>query len=96
MLDPTNKHGTKTAYTNLRNFLYGDGYLRIGTELFMRVVSNRKAAEKHLKRIEDYNPGTGTVRIIQLTEKQYAKMKYLTGGPDTQETIVGARSHIVV
>ena len=30
LLDPTNNRGTKRAYTELRQFLYSDGYLRIG------------------------------------------------------------------
>lgn len=42
MLDPTNKRGTKKAYTDLRNFLVSDGYLRIGTELYMRITPSRK------------------------------------------------------
>ena len=48
LLDPTNKRGTKKAYTDLRTFLQKDGYLRIGTELFMRVTTSRKTAEKHI------------------------------------------------
>lgn len=50
MLDPTNKRGTKKTYTDLRNFLVSDGYLCIGTELYMRITPSRKTAEKHLRR----------------------------------------------
>ena len=96
MLDPTNKRGTKTAYTRLRTFLYSDGYQRIGTELFMRVVTGRKTAEKHLRRLADYDPGSGVVRVLKLTEKQYNKIWYLTGGTDVQEKIVGAKAHIIL
>ena len=96
LLDPTNKRGTKTAYTALRNFLQSDGYVRIGTELYMRVTFNRKTAEKHLKRLEEYNPGTGVVRVIKMTEKQYKNIWYLTGGPDRQESVVGRNSHIIL
>ena len=52
LLDPTNKRGTKRAYTALRTFLYSDGYLRIGTELFMRITQSRKTAEKHIRRLK--------------------------------------------
>jgi len=38
----------------------------------------------------------GTVRILRLTEKQYANISYLTGGPDKQEEIVGANCHIML
>lgn len=96
MLDPTNKHGTKKEYTELRKFLFSDGYLRIGNELFMRIASGRKAAAKHIKRLEPFKPGTGTVRVLELTEKQYLNIWYLTGGPDYQEMIVGSNSHIML
>lgn len=96
MLDPTNKRGTKKAYTQLRNVLYSDGYLRIGTVLFMRITSSRKATEKHMKRLAEYAPNTGTVRILRLTEKQYAGIWYLTGQPDLQEDIIGTNSHIML
>ena len=37
----------------------------------MRIVQNRKAAEKHYRRIKEYAPKTGVVRMLRLTEKQY-------------------------
>ena len=43
ILSPTDKWGTKTEYARLRKFLLKDGYIRIGPEVFMRVVQNRKA-----------------------------------------------------
>ena len=47
MLNPTNKHGTKTAYTTFRKFLLSDGYVLLGPELYMRVVTSKKA-RKHI------------------------------------------------
>jgi CRISPR/Cas system-associated protein endoribonuclease Cas2 len=62
MLNPTNKYGTKMAYTELRKFLIKDGYLRIGQELFMRITPNRKTAEKAEQNRRLYRTFTG-VRI---------------------------------
>ena len=88
-LNPTNKRGTKTAYTKLRKFLFSDGYIMLQPEVFMRIGTSRKGIEKHLRRIQDYNPGTGVIRILKLTEKQYSNIFYLTGEPDYQEKRVG-------
>lgn len=85
ILSPTNKYGTKMAYTALRKHLISDGYERIAPEVFMRITTGRKGAEKHLRRVTEFNPKTGTVRIMTLTEKQYASTFYLTGGPSAQE-----------
>ena len=43
-------------YIILEDLLYKDGYLRIAPEVYMRIVQNRKASEKHFRRIEEYTP----------------------------------------
>jgi CRISPR-associated protein Cas2 len=96
ILSPTDKWGTKTEYTKLRKFLHKDGYIRIAPEVFMRVVQNRKASEKHYRRIAEVKPKTGVVRLIRLTEKQYNNIYMVTGKKDYQEEIVGANCHIVI
>ena len=52
ILSPTGKWGTKTEYTKLRKFLNKDGYIRIAPEVYMRIVQNRKASEKHYRKIQ--------------------------------------------
>ena len=96
ILSPTNKWGTKTEYTNLRKFLEKDGYLRIAPEVYMRIVANRKSAEKHYRRIDEVAPKTGVVRLLRLTEKQYDKIYMVTGEADYQEKTVGSHCHIVL
>lgn len=96
ILSPTDKWGTKTEYTRLRKFLQKDGYIRIAPEVYMRIVQNRKASEKHYRRIEEVAPRTGTVRLLRLTEKQYDKIHMLTGTVDYQEKTVGRNCHIML
>lgn len=50
----------------------------------MRIVQNRKAAEKHYRRIEEFAPKT-EVRLLRLTEKQYNNIYMVTGQMDYQE-----------
>ena len=82
ILSPTGKWGTKTEYTRFRKFLHKDGYLQIAPEVFMRIVQNRKTSEKHYRRIEEYAPKTGAVRLLRLTEKQYNNIYIVSGAPD--------------
>ncbi|HEF1046606.1 TPA: CRISPR-associated endonuclease Cas2 [Campylobacter coli] len=96
ILSPTDRWGTKTEYTRLRKFLHKDGYLRIAPEAYMRIVQNRKASEKHYRRIEEYAPKTGTVRLLRLTEKQYNNIYLVTEEADYQEKVVGINSHIML
>ena len=96
ILSPTGKWGTKTEYSKLRKFLAKDGYIRIAPEVYMRVVQNRKASEKHYRRIQEFAPKTGTVRLLRLTEKQYQNIYMVTGEMDYQEKTVGANCHIII
>lgn len=96
ILSPTEKWGTKTEYTKLRKFLRKDGYIRIAPEVYMRIVQNRKASEKHYRRIEEYAPKTGVVRLLRLTEKQYNNIYMVSGDMDYQEKVVGVNGHIMI
>ena len=96
ILSPTNKWGTKTEYTKLRKFLQKDGYIRIAPEVYMRVVQNRKASEKHYRRIETAAPKSGVVRLLRLTEKQYTNIYMVTGENDYHEKTVGTNCHIMI
>ena len=96
ILSPTERWGTKTEYTKLRKFLHRDGYIRIAPEVFMRIVQNRKASEKHYRRIEEFAPQTGVVRLLRLTEKQYNSIYMVSGEMDYQEKVVGVNCHIMI
>jgi len=93
-LQPTNKRGTKSAYTNFRKKLLSDGFMLVMPEVFMRITSNRKSAKIHINRISDYLPDTGVIRALLLTEKQYQNIIYLVGEADYQEKMVGGNCHI--
>lgn len=96
ILSPTNKYGTKTAYTKLRKFLLTDGYVRISQEVFMRVVPNRKDVDRHYKRFYKYLPTTGTVRYLTFTELQYKNIKTFNFDNDTYEEVIGSNEHIII
>ena len=64
--------------------------------IIMRVVTNRKSAEKHFRRVVAYAPKTGVVRFIKLTEEQYENMVYITGEKDLQDKIVGNNCLIMI
>lgn len=96
MLNPTNKRGTKTAYTVFRKFLVSDGYVLWGPEIYMRVVTNRKSADTHIRRLQNSHPDTGFIRILRLTEKQFSSIWNLTETVDFQEELIGANEIIQV
>ena len=96
MLAPTNKYGTKTAYTELRKFLIKDGYLLLQPEVFMRVENTKKNCIKHQNRIKQFLPPTGTVRMFILTENQFYSCVLCQDEVDSQEYYVGAKDYITL
>ena len=49
------------------------------------LVNGADAAEKHLRRLNANLPPEGSVRCLQITEKQYSNMLFLRGEPSSQE-----------
>lgn len=96
MLNPTNRHGTKGAYTELRKFLIMDGYLKLQNEVFMRIEDTKKSCIKHQNRIISYLPQTGEVRMLILTEKQFEDCVLCQEKTDLQEKLVGAKDIVTL
>jgi CRISPR-associated protein Cas2 len=80
-LRPTNRHGTKGAYTAFRKALLSHGFTLLQSEVFLASVCTRRAAEHLVAQMRDVVPETGSICALVLTERQYASMTYLVGGP---------------
>lgn len=74
--------GTKSERrhaTRFRNFLKDDGYLMLQFSVYARICRAEEAVDKHVSRVIKALPPTGSVRALQVTDKQYARMKMLIG-----------------
>lgn len=80
----------RRAYTVFRRFLLNDGYDMIQFSVYGRIVNGLDAEQKHMKRLLNNLPPEGSVRVMTVTEKQYASMKLLVGLPLFQEKKVSA------
>lgn len=80
----------KRAYTVFRRFLLNDGYDMIQFSVYGRILNGSDAEKKHLQRLQVNLPPEGSVRVMTVTEKQYAGMLLLVGLPLFQEKKVGA------
>lgn len=71
--------GNKNGVHQTQKVLHKDGYIRIAPEVYMRIVQNRKASEKHYRIIEEVAPKTGVARLLSLMEKQYNNIYMVSG-----------------
>ncbi|MCZ2135649.1 MAG: CRISPR-associated endonuclease Cas2 [Burkholderiales bacterium] len=87
---PVTTRADRRAYSQFRKFLINDGYDMLQFSVYGRIVANRDAEEKHYSRVVANLPPEGSVRVLTVTEKQYASMKILVGLPLFQEKKVNA------
>ncbi|OIQ75098.1 CRISPR-associated endoribonuclease Cas2 [mine drainage metagenome] len=87
---PVTTREKKRTYTLFRRFLIQDGYDMIQWSVYGRLVNGMDDAEKHLKRLSDHLPRDGSIRYLQVSEKQFAGMKLLVGTLDYQQKKVNA------
>ena len=76
---PVKKKEQRREATRFRNFLLSDGYDMIQLSVYSRVCRGQDAADKHLSRLNGHLPPEGCVRVLQVTEQQYSRMKILVG-----------------
>ncbi|MGB4118484.1 MAG: CRISPR-associated endonuclease Cas2 [Polaromonas sp.] len=85
----------KRAYTLFRRFLLNDGYDMIQFSIYGRILNGSDAEEKHMKRLLVNLPPEGSIRVLTVTEKQYAGMKLLVGMPLFQEKQVNSNQIVL-
>ena len=87
---PVTTPAKKRAYVVFRRFLLKDGYDMLQWSVYSRIVNGRDDAEKHLLRLERNLPKEGSIRCLEISEKQFVSMKLLLGQLSFQEKQVTA------
>ncbi len=91
---PVTSKTNRRAYQQFHRFLICDGYVMMQFSVYSRVANGLDGVEKHLARLRAHLPPKGNVRVMTVTEKQYASMLFLVGKPRAQEETVGAQLQI--
>lgn len=73
-----------------RKFLLKDGYDMLQLSVYSRIVRGRDSLEKHQKRLTQHLPEKGSIRCLEITEKQFASMAILLGEIKPQEKKVNS------
>lgn len=82
---PVETKQNKIDYTIFRRFLIQDGYDMLQFSVYSRLCQNWDQAETHTKRLKSWAPRKGAVRVLLLTNKQFADAVILTGDKKYQE-----------
>ena len=76
---PTKTKPERGKAAKFRNFLLKDGYMMIQLSVYARICNGQERVDKHLGRLTANIPEKGHVRMFQITDKQYERMKTLVG-----------------
>ena len=68
--------------------LIKDGFIMLQHSVYLRTVRNHDDLKKHCRFIEKFVPPKGSVRVLTITEKQYASMKILAGEKLSSENLL--------
>lgn len=82
---PVVKKEDRRIYTRFRKFLQRDGYDMIQFSVYARICNGQDAVNKHLGRLEANVPPKGSVRSLQITEKQFTATKVHVGRKKEKE-----------
>lgn len=93
---PVETDTEKRAYRIFRKNLLKEGFVMIQYSVYVRVCPSREYAGRLENRIKKFIPLEGNVRLLCVTEKQYADMKLLVGSRTTAETMIGTERLIII
>lgn len=71
---PTDTKQARKDYTGFRKRLLQDGFTMLQYSVYVPHCSSEENADVHYNRIKSFLPPDGEVRLITLTDKQFARM----------------------
>ena len=76
---PTDTKKAKKQYSHFRKSLLEDGFSMMQYSVYYRHCASSENADVHLNRIRTIVPPDGEVRVMQFTDKQFARMEVFLG-----------------
>ena len=75
----------KKEYSQFRKALLKDGFYMIQYSVYGRICNGVDAVDKHIDRVLKIAPREGSIRLLSITEKQYASIKIIVGEKKFQD-----------
>lgn len=93
---PTDTAKEQKQYRIFRKGLIANGFTMLQYSVYQRPVPNRRAGKKYEAIIRKFIPQNGDVRLMYVSEKQFADMCILVGDKTYQEEIVADNKMVVI
>jgi CRISPR-associated protein Cas2 len=76
---PVGTKSERRAASRFRMFLKDDGFIMLQWSVYARICRGEDGAGTHVGRVTANLPRTGHVRALQVTDRQYGRMRLLLG-----------------
>ena len=76
---PTDTKKARKDYSQFRKCLMLDGFTMVQYSVYVRHCASEENAEVHYKRVQGFLPPDGEVRVLEVTDKQFARMPIFWG-----------------
>jgi len=88
---PTNTPIQRKDANKFRKMLIKEGFSMLQFSVYVRVCKGQEIVNKYITKLEDNLPKEGNIRLLQVTDKQYERMKILIGEETSEEKYVGMK-----
>ncbi|HWR35887.1 MAG TPA: CRISPR-associated endonuclease Cas2 [Clostridia bacterium] len=76
---PVETKDNRRDYVRFRRTLLKDGFMMLQFSVYARYIPSEEAAEVHRRTVRTAVPPSGQVRLVALTDHQFAKMEVFYG-----------------
>lgn len=93
---PTETSIQRKQYARFRKYLVRNGYLMMQKSVYSKLAIDGKMADALAVRLKENKPPEGLVQVLQVTEKQYAGIRYIAGREDAKEELNNTEGLVVL
>ena len=81
---PVETDSQRRNYRLFRKYLIESGFVMMQQSIYTKIAKNSSAANAIASQLRKNKPPEGLVQVLQVTEKQYAKMEFIVGEAKTE------------
>ncbi len=91
---PVGTSEERRVYRQFRKHLITSGFLMLQESVYCRMVLNQSVEKSVVDSIRKNRPSKGMVQVLAVTEKQFARMEFITG--EFKSDLVDSDERLVV
>ena len=91
---PNVHYKDRRNYLLFRKFLLNEGFIMMQESVYSKISLNSISSNLLYEKIKRNAPKKGIIQVLTITEKQYSKIKYITGVQD--DKVINSESRLVI